>query len=331
MGVFSNISTSLSNKYDCLKNRISNSPKTVKKTLIAVGTTTLAATTVVASSLIYKNSDNFFQRCVIGDTNDIRKSNYDVSKLPSHIKAESITVNNKLKGYIYKGNTTGVLAGKYIIFYSGSGSPNTEQIKNIVADYTLRGATVVGVDYGGFGASGKKVSSGKIRQNSIYSDAQEIYNYVEKNLRIKKSEIIIHGYSLGGAVAAYVAANVSKGQDKLGGLILQSSIKNVRHASYNCLENRNPAIRLLGTLGGSLFADQFDCEKELKRLFKQDPYIPISICGGDSTDWLRLSRTKLDGFLKKAKFKNLKIHIGSEGHMKNGGAPTENFALPNNR
>lgn len=65
-------------------------------------------------------------------------------------------MNNKLKWYIYKRNTTGVLAGKYIIFYSGIGSSNTEQIKNIVADYIFKWDTDLGVDYGGFGESGKK-------------------------------------------------------------------------------------------------------------------------------------------------------------------------------
>ncbi|MDR1364303.1 MAG: alpha/beta fold hydrolase [Oscillospiraceae bacterium] len=328
-GVFSKISSTVSNKYDDLKNRVSDNPKTVKNTLI-VETTALAATAAIASAFIYKNSDNFFQRHVIGDTN-LRGNGYSVSELPSNIRSEPVNINNKLRGFIYSGNGVGALSGKYVIFYSGSGSPNAEQVKNAVVEYIRRGASVVGVDYSGFGSSGEAIASGKIRQSGIYSDAQEIYNYIERNLRIRKSNIILHGYSLGGAAAAHVAANVSQGQNKLGGLILQSSIKNVSNAAYDCLKNRNPAIRLLVTLGGYLFADQFDCEKELKRLFKNDSSIPFAVCAGDSLDGLRLNQTKLSDFARETGFKNLKVHSGNEGHMKNGGAPIENFDIPNVR
>ena len=320
-----------SSKYDYLKNWISDNKSHVKSTLVSVGKYAAVATAFVASGFVYKNSDNFFQRYLIGNTNSLR-ADYNTKNLGNDINVEQITINNRLNGFIYRGsNGEGELHNKYVIFYSGSGSSNTSQIRNIIRWYVERGASVVGVDYGGFGSSGKQVSSGKIRQNDIYSDAQEIYNYVKKTLNIRKSDIIIHGYSLGGAVAAHVAANVSDGEDRLCGLILQSSIKNTRNAAYEYLKDRNIATRFLGTLGGYLFADQFNCEKELRRLFKKSPTTPISICGGNpSSDHLSLAQTNLDNLVREIGFENIKVYSGSKGHMDADGAPVENFVIPNN-
>ncbi len=199
--------------------------------------------------------------------------------------------------------------------------------------YLKKGATVVGVDYKGFGESGEAVSGGKIRQSGIYSDAQKIYDYVNQKLNIQSSDIILHGYSLGGAAAAHVAANVSSKKDELGGLILQSSIKNTGNAAYELLKTESPFVRCIGTLGGFLFADQFDCQKELKRLFSKNSHIPISVCGGNFDDHLRLEQTDLDSFVKKTGFENITVHNGTKAHIKFDDekgvlvAPEENFTM----
>lgn len=304
--------------------------KSLTKMLIALGIGTVSTAADIAEVIIYRNSDNAFQRSVIGDTAEIRKTYYDVNDLPGGMKAKPITVDSGLKGYIYSSNSNknGKLAGKYVIFYSGSGCTNSDQAREVALKYVNEGAIVVGVDYSGFGNSGQAVSSGTIRQKNIYSDAKKIYNYVENNLKIKKSNIILHGYSLGGPVAAHVAADVSGGADKLGGLVLQSPVKNTSNAAYSILKKQNSGMRYLGAACAWLFTDSFNCKKELIKLHKEDPNIPIILGGGNSSDHLNLSNTGLPNIVKQIGFNNIKICVGNKGHMENGCAPAENFSFP---
>lgn len=297
--------------------------KSLQATVGVLGGVALASTVVVGSGIAYKHSDNFFQRHVIGDN---LRNNINI---PNKKNSKPLTIGENLKGNIYKcENQSGDLAGKCVIFYSGSGIPNENQIGNIVDYYLKKGAIVIGVNYNGFGESGEAVSSGKIREKGIYDDAQKIYDYVKSNFaKNSDKNIIIHGFSLGGPVATYVATNAT---NDLCGLILQSSVKNTTNAAYNYLKDENFAVRIIGTIGGYLFADQFDCEKQLKILFKKNPNIPIAICGGDNLkDGLNLQSTRLDDFVKKIGFKNIKVYIGNEGHLNSNGAPIENFDIPN--
>ncbi len=308
-----------------------------KKIIANIGMSVLASSAVVGSGLWYKNSDNFFQRSVIGDSNNLTKETKNINISVGYVK-EKLNIDN-LSGYIYKpelldySNTS----GKYVIFYSGSGSSNESQIQDVLDFYLSKNITVVGVNYTGFGSgNSQKMSSGKIRESMLYEDAQKIYDYVNKELKINSENIILHGFSLGGAMAAHVASNVTEKNHKLCGLILQSSIKRSSHSANQYLKDGNSVIRLIGTIGTYLFADQFDSEKELKRLLKNDSSINIVVCGGDSIrDGLSLESTKLDKFLTKTGFRNIKIHVGTEAHVKSSdneedniySAPKENFKL----
>lgn len=302
--------------------------KIYKKLGIAAGVTTTVAIGGLLGSYAYKNSDNVFQRKLIGSSDKIREINADDL---TNIKKQKIEID-KMQGYIYSSPdnvSNGELFGKYVIFYSGSGSSNTFQIPDVAEEYVRQGAVVIGVDYMGFGESGDKISSGKIREKDIYNDGFKIYNHVINNMKINPENIIIHGYSLGGPVAAHVAALALKSKKDLGGLVLQSSMKNTSNAVYELLKNENQATRLLGTLGGYFFADSFDCVKELKNIYRQNPDIPIAICGGGESDHLRLEQTKLDVIAKEIGFKNLNVHNGEKEHILDEKAPKENFKLPN--
>lgn len=121
---------------------------------------------LVALGYSYKNSDNFFQRCVIGSN-----SNFLKVTPTENVYFTEINIDNELHGYEYKAKVvTGdaCLSGKYVIFYSGSGPSNIIQINDILDFYTSRGATVIGVDYNGFGMEDGQISRGEICQSSIY-------------------------------------------------------------------------------------------------------------------------------------------------------------------
>lgn len=303
-----------------------------KKIIASIGIPVLASSVVIGSWQWYKNSDNFFQRSVIGDSNNLTKQ-VEPANINGEYTKEKVSIDN-LNGYIYKPSYFNNVSDRYVIFYSGSGSSNESQIQEVLNFYLSKNIAVVGINYTGFGSdNSQKMSSGKIRESMLYADAQKIYDYVNKKLNVNSENIILHGFSLGGAMAAHVASSVTEKNHKLCGLILQSSIKNSSHSANLCLKNKNGMIRLIGTIGAYLFADQFNSEKELKRLFKNDPNIPIVICSGENIkDWLSLESTKLDTFLRKTGFKNLKIYVGTEAHVKHSTtfAPKENFELPAN-
>lgn len=81
-----------------------------------------------------------------------------------------------------------------------------EQLKNA-------GFNVFTFDYQGYGTS-----EGTPSEQKSYEDARAAYLYLTEALKIPPEKIIIHGRSLGGAVAIDLAA-----REKCGGLIVESS------------------------------------------------------------------------------------------------------------
>jgi fermentation-respiration switch protein FrsA (DUF1100 family) len=75
------------------------------------------------------------------------------------------------------------------------------------------GFAIFAYDYRGYGTS-----EGKPSEENAYQDAQTAYSYLIGELKIPPEKIIVHGRSLGGAVAIDLAA-----REKCGGLIVESS------------------------------------------------------------------------------------------------------------
>jgi uncharacterized protein len=66
--------------------------------------------------------------------------------------------------------------------------------------YLDNGANVVAFNYGGFGES-----EGSTTTLTTYADADAIYDYATKNKGFTDDHLIVHGLSLGGAMASYLA------------------------------------------------------------------------------------------------------------------------------
>ena len=75
------------------------------------------------------------------------------------------------------------------------------------------GFSVLAYDYRGYGAS-----DGAPSERNAYEDAETAYRYLTDELKIPPAQIILHGRSLGGAVAVDLAA-----RQPCGGLIVESS------------------------------------------------------------------------------------------------------------
>lgn len=72
----------------------------------------------------------------------------------------------------------------------------------MAGDLARRGLDVMLVDYRGYGRS-----EGRPSEEGLYRDAETAYRYVREERGIPAPELVIAGHSLGGAVAAHLAAH----------------------------------------------------------------------------------------------------------------------------
>lgn len=209
--------------------------------------------------------------------------------------------------------------GKAVILFSGSGGSNISQMLPVAEQYVKQGYVCYGVDYRGFGHSGtekevsemqdgqlksKKVySSGMISENRIYEDSRIIYNYVLSQ-GFSPNNIILHGFSLGGAVASNLALEIStkankKKEDsyKLGGLVLHSPMTSTsemgKSQGREMAESRlkdsdfkqlSGIGGMIGGIAGSIATKgamgSMSTKKNLDALSKLDADLPVAFMSG---------------------------------------------------
>lgn len=102
--------------------------------------------------------------------------------------------------------------GPVILDCHGAGVNLTNRVGFFVLMQPL-GAGVLAFDYRGFG-----LSEGTPNENALYRDAMTAWDYLVNVRGIDPRRIVLHGHSLGGAVAAWLADRVGP-----AGLILESS------------------------------------------------------------------------------------------------------------
>lgn len=271
--------------------------------------------------------------CALGTYDERHAQEQYAPVVGSTLQKKEITTDSySLKGALYQNQNQASGAGKLVIVYSGSGAPGPEMIRSIVPSYVQAGASVLHFSYRGFGSSqslknGKKTGT-HLCEDSLYQDGHAIFNYAVKTLGYAPSNIILHGFSLGGAVAAKVAADIAKENamklgegteitefDRLGGLVLHSAIGTMSQAAGG---------GLTGWIG-SLGSGNYDTKSHMRHLHESDPNLPVHFRGGpfngnederfdDDQDHLSLKRTKLDQDAK-AHFENFSSYEGTEGHL----------------
>jgi len=234
--------------------------------------------------------------------------------------------NGTLDGHLYlpasgKAKSPGQ---KAVIFFSGSAGTNASQIGEAAAAYTSLGAAVVGIDYRGFGRSFPALDGKKITENSIYFDAWSIYAYVNVNLAFPPENIIIHGFSLGGACAAWLALRLAEERIHVGGLVLHSSIATMTEAAAGTLPLPGFLALPAGWAGGLLTGGAYDTRLYLERLSQLYPEIPLHLRSGaaSSGDELGLDVTRLDAI---GNFTRRTIFIGNDPHQISPGKKAGNM------
>lgn len=102
---------------------------------------------------------------------------------------------------------------QYTILFSHGNAEDIGTVEPFVMRLRDQGFNVLTYDYRGYGTS-----DGEPSESNSYSDTEAAYEYLVNDKGIPAEQIILHGRSLGGAVAVDLAT-----RKKVGGLILEST------------------------------------------------------------------------------------------------------------
>ncbi|EMN7255773.1 MARTX multifunctional-autoprocessing repeats-in-toxin holotoxin RtxA [Vibrio vulnificus] len=179
----------------------------------------------------------------------------------------------RLTGYYHQGaasseGETSATSGKVVLFLHGSGSSAEEQASAIRNHYQKQGIDMLAVNLRGYGES-----DGGPSEKGLYQDARTMFNYLVNDKGIDPSNIIIHGYSMGGPIAADLARYAAQNGQAVSGLLLDRPMPSMTKA-ITAHEVANPA-GIVGAIAKAVNG-QFSVEKNLKGLPKETPILLLT-------------------------------------------------------
>ncbi|EGR1056409.1 MARTX multifunctional-autoprocessing repeats-in-toxin holotoxin RtxA [Vibrio cholerae] len=179
----------------------------------------------------------------------------------------------RLTGYYHQGaasseGETSAASGKVVLFLHGSGSSAEEQASAIRNHYQKQGIDMLAVNLRGYGES-----DGGPSEKGLYQDARTMFNYLVNDKGIDPSNIIIHGYSMGGPIAADLARYAAQNGQAVSGLLLDRPMPSMTKA-ITAHEVANPA-GIVGAIAKAVNG-QFSVEKNLKGLPKETPILLLT-------------------------------------------------------
>ncbi|MFH6925103.1 MARTX multifunctional-autoprocessing repeats-in-toxin holotoxin RtxA [Vibrio vulnificus] len=179
----------------------------------------------------------------------------------------------RLTGYYHQGaasseGETSATSGKVVLFLHGSGSSAEEQASAIRNHYQKQGIDMLAVNLRGYGES-----DGGPSEKGLYQDARTMFNYLVNDKGIDPSNIIIHGYSMGGPIAADLARYAAQNGQAVSGLLLDRPMPSMTKA-ITAHEMANPA-GIVGAIAKAVNG-QFSVEKNLKGLPKETPILLLT-------------------------------------------------------
>ncbi|EIO3982336.1 MARTX multifunctional-autoprocessing repeats-in-toxin holotoxin RtxA [Vibrio vulnificus] len=179
----------------------------------------------------------------------------------------------RLTGYYHQGaasseDETSATSGKVVLFLHGSGSSAEEQASAIRNHYQKQGIDMLAVNLRGYGES-----DGGPSEKGLYQDARTMFNYLVNDKGIDPSNIIIHGYSMGGPIAADLARYAAQNDQAVSGLLLDRPMPSMTKA-ITAHEVANPA-GIVGAIAKAVNG-QFSVEKNLKGLPKETPILLLT-------------------------------------------------------
>ncbi|EJM1554479.1 MARTX multifunctional-autoprocessing repeats-in-toxin holotoxin RtxA [Vibrio cholerae] len=238
----------------------------------------------------------FLNNELYGDKEARRKIGEITQTLLDHAvekgESQKITLQGeagRLTGYYHQGTApregeTSTPSGKVVLFLHGSGSSAEEQASAIRNHYQKQGIDMLAVNLRGYGES-----DGGPSEKGLYQDARTMFNYLVNDKGIDPSNIIIHGYSMGGPIAADLARYAAQNGEAVSGLLLDRPMPSMTKA-ITAHEVANPA-GIVGAIAKAVNG-QFSVEKNLEGLPKETSILLLTDNEGLGNEGEKL-RTKL--------------------------------------
>ncbi|EPR6689059.1 MARTX multifunctional-autoprocessing repeats-in-toxin holotoxin RtxA [Vibrio cholerae] len=238
----------------------------------------------------------FLNNELYGDKDARRKIGEITQTLLDHAvekgESQKITLQGeagRLTGYYHQGTApsegeTSSPSGKVVLFLHGSGSSAEEQASAIRNHYQKQGIDMLAVNLRGYGES-----DGGPSEKGLYQDARTMFNYLVNDKGIDPSNIIIHGYSMGGPIAADLARYAAQNGQAVSGLLLDRPMPSMTKA-ITAHEVANPA-GIVGAIA-KVVNGQFSVEKNLEGLPKETSILLLTDNEGLGNEGEKL-RTKL--------------------------------------
>ncbi|MCT8345383.1 MARTX multifunctional-autoprocessing repeats-in-toxin holotoxin RtxA, partial [Photorhabdus kleinii] len=169
----------------------------------------------------------------------------------------------RLTGYYHQGDIkpddiSTAAEKKVVLFLHGSGLSAEEQAHDIQSHYQKQGIDILAVNMRGYGGS-----DGSPGEQGFYQDARTMFRYLVQERGIKPGNIIIHGYSVGGPVAADLARYAAQNNQAVSGLLLDRPISSMTK-TITAYDIPNPG-GMIGALAKAMNG-RFSVEKNLKGL-----------------------------------------------------------------
>ena len=106
---------------------------------------------------------------------------------------------------------------RYTVLFSHGNGEDLGNNLEFLARMRDAGFDVLAYDYSGYG-----LSTGRPSERAAYVDAEAAYDYLTRTAGVPPERIIVHGRSLGGALAAHVAS-----RRPVAGLVLESTFTSI--------------------------------------------------------------------------------------------------------
>jgi dienelactone hydrolase len=188
---------------------------------------------------------------------------------PAVINTAAVTIAST-NGNVLTGNFYTPVAGgaaTTVLILSGSSGSAEKYTKGIARQYVPNNAQVLAVNYRGFGgsyqtANGPGGGGGDPSEAGLYEDAVAMYDYL-RNTGVAANTIIVHGYSLGGPIAATLVKRVMRDKgENVKALVLDRAMPSTYIAAKE--KTSSPVAGLIGqALAGSM-----DTKEKLKDIHK---------------------------------------------------------------
>ncbi len=136
--------------------------------------------------------------------NNTKLTAYDLrtTVIPESLRTQVVLTSQgkKIYGYFVRSSVSGE---KNIVLYQHGNRDHLQFYWDRAELFYRMGFNVFIYDYQGYG-----MSEGESSEQSIYSDAVAAYQYVTSTLGFADGQIIVYGFSLGGAPSTYLASSI---------------------------------------------------------------------------------------------------------------------------